>query len=70
MQTLTDALCKKLGRDELKLESKVLSLSCSPDGKLENWSISCASNGDKDSQDLSYDAVIMTVGSFACRKCL
>lgn len=61
MQTLTDALCKALGKDELCLKSKVLSLSYSHDGKsaLENWSLS-SSNQDKQSQGLSFDAVIMT----------
>ncbi|KAJ8750119.1 hypothetical protein K2173_014034 [Erythroxylum novogranatense] len=60
MQTLTDTLCKELGEDNLKLESKVLSLSYVHDEKLENWSISHASKGDKHSQDSHYDAVIMT----------
>ncbi|KAH9743599.1 protoporphyrinogen oxidase 2 [Citrus sinensis] len=61
MQTLTDALCKALGKDEVCLKSKVLSLSYSHDGKsaLENWSLS-SSNQDKQSQGLSFDAVIMT----------
>lgn len=45
------------------MKSKVLSLSYSHDGKsaLENWSLS-SSNQDKQSQGLSFDAVIMTVG--------
>ncbi|KAG2710573.1 hypothetical protein I3843_04G033400 [Carya illinoinensis] len=62
MQTLTDTLCKELGKDDLKLNSKVLSLSYSSDGKsaLENWSIICASDSDKHSQALAVDAVIMT----------
>ncbi|GAY65555.1 hypothetical protein CUMW_242080 [Citrus unshiu] len=62
MQTLTDALCKALGKDEVCLKSKVLSLSYSHDGKsaLENWSLS-SSNQDKQSQGLSFDAVIMTI---------
>ncbi|GAV64298.1 Amino_oxidase domain-containing protein [Cephalotus follicularis] len=62
MQTLTDTFCKKLGKDELKLKSKVLSLSYSPEGKsvLENWSVSYASNHDKHSQVSSFDAIIMT----------
>ncbi|KAH9743606.1 protoporphyrinogen oxidase 2 [Citrus sinensis] len=60
-KTLTDALCKALGKDEVCLKSKVLSLSYSHDGKsaLENWSLS-SSNQDKQSQGLSFDAVIMT----------
>lgn len=63
LQTLTDALCKALGKDAVCLKSKVLSLSYSHDGKsaLENWSLS-SSNQDKQSQGLSFDAVIMTVG--------
>lgn len=61
MQTLTDALCKAFGKDELSLKSKVLSLSYSHDGRsaLENWSL-CSSNQEKQSQGLSFDAVIMT----------
>ncbi|KAK9225532.1 hypothetical protein WN943_010574 [Citrus x changshan-huyou] len=60
-KTLTDALCKALGKDAVCLKSKVLSLSYSHDGKsaLENWSLS-SSNQDKQSQGLSFDAVIMT----------
>ncbi|KAH9743605.1 protoporphyrinogen oxidase 2 [Citrus sinensis] len=56
-KTLTDALCKALGKDEVCLKSKVLSLSYSHDGKsaLENWSLS-SSNQDKQSQGLSFDA--------------
>lgn len=63
LQTLTDALCKALGKDELSLKSKVLSLTYSHDGKstLQNWSL-YNSNQDKQSQGLSFDAVIMTVG--------
>ncbi|XP_030953633.1 protoporphyrinogen oxidase, mitochondrial isoform X2 [Quercus lobata] len=62
MQTLTDMLCKELGKDDVKLNSKVLSLSYSCDGKsaLENWSVSYASDHDKHLQGLSVDAVIMT----------
>ncbi|CAK7328278.1 unnamed protein product [Dovyalis caffra] len=61
--TLTDTLCTKLGKDGLKLESKVLSLSYCHDGKspLENWSVSYASKGGKHAQASSYDAVIMTI---------
>ncbi|KAM7277579.1 hypothetical protein ACFE04_004713 [Oxalis oulophora] len=43
MQTLTDTLCKELDKDELNLNSGVLSLSYSQDGKSalhNNWSIS------------------------------
>ncbi|XP_038716031.1 protoporphyrinogen oxidase 2, chloroplastic/mitochondrial isoform X2 [Tripterygium wilfordii] len=61
MQTIADRLCKELDRDELKLNSKVLSLSYSHDGKsaLENWSVSCSLNSDKHSQGSNFDAVIM-----------
>ncbi|KAH9792054.1 protoporphyrinogen oxidase 2 [Citrus sinensis] len=60
-KTLTDALCKAFGKDELSLKSKVLSLSYSHDGRsaLENWSL-CSSNQEKQSLGLSFDAVIMT----------
>ncbi|KAJ7013862.1 protoporphyrinogen oxidase [Populus alba x Populus x berolinensis] len=62
MQTLTDTLCTELGKDGVKLESKVLSLSYGYDGKstFENWSVSYASKGGKRAQASSYDAVIMT----------
>ncbi|XVF13939.1 hypothetical protein REPUB_Repub09cG0013100 [Reevesia pubescens] len=62
MQTFTDMLCKDLSKDELKLKSKVLSLSYSHDGKstLENWSLSYSSDRDKRAQGSSFDAVIMT----------
>ncbi|KAG5254428.1 protoporphyrinogen oxidase [Salix suchowensis] len=62
MQTLTDTLCAELGKDGVKLDSKVLSLSYCYDGKstFENWLISYASKGGKHAQASSYDAVIMT----------
>ncbi|KAK9272025.1 hypothetical protein L1049_002394 [Liquidambar formosana] len=61
MRTLTDMLCKELGKDELKLKSEVLSLSYNHDEKsAENWLVSYASSHDKHSQDFSFDAVIMT----------
>ncbi|PRQ54205.1 putative protoporphyrinogen oxidase [Rosa chinensis] len=62
MQTLTDTLCKQLGKHELKLNSKVLSLSYSHDGNTtsENWSVSCAANNDKHLQSSSVDAIILT----------
>ncbi|XP_061988840.1 protoporphyrinogen oxidase, mitochondrial [Rosa rugosa] len=62
MQTLTDTLCKQLGKHELKLNSKVLSLSYSHDGNTtsENWSVSCVANDDKHSQSSSVDAIILT----------
>ncbi|WJX81214.1 Acyl-coenzyme A oxidase 2 [Trifolium repens] len=58
MQTLTDTLCKELGKDDLKLNAKVLTLAYSHDGSSpsQNWSITCASN--KKPQDV--DAVIVT----------
>ncbi|GFY87335.1 flavin containing amine oxidoreductase family [Actinidia rufa] len=60
MQTLTDALCKDLGKDELKLQSKVLELSysCNENSPSENWSVSIHST---QSKEQTYDAVIMTV---------
>lgn len=66
VQTLTDTLCKELDVDQIKLNSKVLSLSYGPEGKsgMENWSVSLASKRKKDSQALSVDAVIMTVSIF------
>ncbi|XP_057482122.1 protoporphyrinogen oxidase, mitochondrial-like isoform X1 [Actinidia eriantha] len=59
MQTLTDALCKELGKDELKLQSKVLELSysCNENSPSENWSVSILNT---QSEEQSYDAVIMT----------
>ncbi|THU53367.1 hypothetical protein C4D60_Mb10t13650 [Musa balbisiana] len=65
MQTLINKLCEEVGVDNLKLNSKVLSLSCSFDGStpLGSWSISYATN-DADTKklkkDQSFDAVIMT----------
>lgn len=63
MQTLTDTLCKELDKDELKLNSKVLSLSYGVDAKSDigNWTVSSAAKSDKRSKGLSIDAVIMTV---------
>ncbi|OWM74010.1 hypothetical protein CDL15_Pgr022281 [Punica granatum] len=61
MQTLANTLCEKLGNDNLKLQSKVLSLCYSHDGKpsSEDWSLVFASDK-KHSQKSSFDAVIMT----------
>ncbi|XP_024626364.1 protoporphyrinogen oxidase 2 isoform X1 [Medicago truncatula] len=58
MQTLTDTLCKELGKDDIKLNAKVLTLAYSHDGSSpsQNWSITCTSN--RKAQDV--DAVIMT----------
>ncbi|KAK4272172.1 hypothetical protein QN277_020761 [Acacia crassicarpa] len=57
MQTLTDTLSKELGKDNLKLNTEVLSLSYSHGGSSlsDKWSITCSSN-----QDTHVDAVIMT----------
>lgn len=59
VQTLTDTLCNELGKDNLKLNTKVLSLSYCDGGSSfsENWSITCASNQDA----RAVDAVVMTV---------
>lgn len=54
----------KIGNDNLKLGSKVLSLSCDCDGAspLESWSISYAANhGNLAELDQPFDAIIMTV---------
>ncbi|KAK4803435.1 hypothetical protein SAY86_003252 [Trapa natans] len=61
MQTLANRLCEKLGKDNLKLQSKVLSLCYSHDGKTssENWSLVVASDK-RHSRESSFDAVIMT----------
>ncbi|CAL5368499.1 unnamed protein product [Camellia sinensis] len=62
MQTLTDALCKDLGKDELKLQSRVLELSysCEENSVSESWSVSYAPIHDKQSEEQSFDAVVMT----------
>nr|CAD1837109.1 unnamed protein product [Ananas comosus var. bracteatus] len=62
--TLTDTLCKEIGGDNLKLSSKVLSLSCKYDesSPSSSWAISLGAK-DANSKDLasqSFDAVIMT----------
>lgn len=66
VQTLTDILCNQLEKDELKLNSKVLSLSYRQGGNSasENWSVSRVADDDKHSQSLSVDALIMTVSLF------
>ncbi|XP_027351822.1 protoporphyrinogen oxidase 2 isoform X2 [Abrus precatorius] len=58
MQTLTDTLCKEIGKDDLKLSAKVLTLAYSHDGSSssQTWSITCTSN--QNTQDI--DAIIMT----------
>ncbi|WCJ27491.1 Protoporphyrinogen oxidase 2 [Euphorbia peplus] len=62
MQTLPDKLCKALAKDELRLESQVLSLSYNHDSgsALNNWSVSFSSKDTKHLQDSFYDAVVMT----------
>ncbi|XP_010250782.1 PREDICTED: protoporphyrinogen oxidase, mitochondrial isoform X2 [Nelumbo nucifera] len=60
MQRLTDTLCEELGKDNLKLKSKVLSLSYSHDENSDNWSVSFAAKHDDPSQKQYFDAVIMT----------
>ncbi|KAF9601682.1 hypothetical protein IFM89_021812 [Coptis chinensis] len=62
LSSLANMLCKELG-DSFKLNSKVLSLSCSLDENslFDNWSISYATNHKKPSPYQSFDAVIMTV---------
>ncbi|VFQ97530.1 unnamed protein product [Cuscuta campestris] len=61
MQTLTDALCKELGEDELKLSSKVLELSSHhKENCLGSWLVSYASPHRKHSVKESFDAVVMT----------
>ncbi|KAG6383140.1 hypothetical protein SASPL_157115 [Salvia splendens] len=46
MQTLTNALCNELSKDELKLQSKVLEIACSCSEKSpqDSWSISYESD--------------------------
>nr|GMD89852.1 protoporphyrinogen oxidase, mitochondrial [Ipomoea batatas] len=59
--TLTDALCKELGKDELQLSSRVLELSSSHrENSLDNWLLSYASSHRKHSAEESFDAVVMT----------
>lgn len=65
MQALIDMLCKELGGDNVKLNSKVLSLSCNVDGSspFSSWSLSYAANDANTKavrKDQSFDSVIMT----------
>ncbi|CAA2954018.1 protoporphyrinogen oxidase, mitochondrial [Olea europaea subsp. europaea] len=62
MQTLTNALCNELGKEELQLHSKVLELSCSfgENSPLDNWSVSCEWDQRKHLDEKSFDAVIVT----------
>ncbi|XP_075493255.1 protoporphyrinogen oxidase, mitochondrial-like isoform X2 [Primulina tabacum] len=63
MQTLTDALCDVLDKEELKLQSKVLELSssCNEHSPLDNWSVSYESDGKKLNDEKSFDALVVTV---------
>ncbi|KAL0344113.1 UNVERIFIED_CONTAM: Protoporphyrinogen oxidase, mitochondrial [Sesamum angustifolium] len=63
MQSLTNALCNELGKDELKLQSKVLELSCScsENSPLDNWSVSYELDNKKLSCEKSFDALIVTI---------
>ncbi|XP_073310812.1 protoporphyrinogen oxidase, mitochondrial-like isoform X2 [Primulina huaijiensis] len=63
MQTLTDALCDVLDKEELKLQSKVLELSssCNEHSPLDNWSVSYESDGKKLIDEKSFDALVVTV---------
>ncbi|KAH7670971.1 Protoporphyrinogen oxidase protein [Dioscorea alata] len=65
MQTLTDMLCTKIGGDNLKLNSKVLSLACNYEegSPFSSWLISYAAKHDDHTtlaDNEPYDAVIMT----------
>ncbi|KAJ0973062.1 hypothetical protein J5N97_021021 [Dioscorea zingiberensis] len=65
MQTLTDMLCTKIGSDNLKLNSRVLSLACNYEesSPFNSWSISYAANNGSHRElrdDQPFDAVIMT----------
>ncbi|KAG6382951.1 hypothetical protein SASPL_157320 [Salvia splendens] len=61
-QTLTNALCNELGKDELKLQSKVLEIACSCSEKSpqDSWSISYELNDKRLSSEKSFDALIVT----------
>ncbi|KAG4915391.1 hypothetical protein JHK87_052948 [Glycine soja] len=61
MQTLTNTLCKELGKDDLKLNEKVLTLAYGHDGSSssQNWSITSASNQRKDLANMCDDADVV-----------
>ncbi|PKA57754.1 Protoporphyrinogen oxidase, mitochondrial [Apostasia shenzhenica] len=62
MQVLTNMLCSKLGGENLKLNSRVLSLSYG-DSPLDGWSITSSAGRVSDADFIhnhSFDAVIMT----------
>nr|GEV93330.1 protoporphyrinogen oxidase, mitochondrial [Tanacetum cinerariifolium] len=61
MQTLTNALCKEVGQNQLNLQSKVLEMSYScDDNMVGNWSLYYAPEQNKQLNQQSFDAVIMT----------
>ncbi|KAL8475278.1 hypothetical protein ACS0TY_028094 [Phlomoides rotata] len=62
MQTLTNALCNELGKEELKLRSKVLELSCSTseNSPQDNWSVSYELDDKRLSCEKSFDALVVT----------
>ncbi|KAI4389697.1 hypothetical protein MLD38_001896 [Melastoma candidum] len=62
MQTLPDAMYEKLGKDNVKLQSKVLSLSYDHHGNpaLENWSLVHHSEQKKRSEESPFDALVLT----------
>lgn len=65
MQTLTNALWKKVGQHEVNLQSKVLEMSYScDDNTVGNWSVFCVPDQNKQLNQQSFDAVIMTVSTF------
>ncbi|KAL0331874.1 UNVERIFIED_CONTAM: Protoporphyrinogen oxidase, mitochondrial [Sesamum calycinum] len=62
LSSLTNALGNELGKDELKLQSKVLELSCScsENSPFDNWSVSYELDNKKLSCEKSFDALIVT----------
>nr|GMC46283.1 protoporphyrinogen oxidase, mitochondrial [Ipomoea batatas] len=61
VNTWRNALCKELGKDELKLSSRVLELSSSHrEHSLDKWLLSYASPHRKHSTEESFDVVVMT----------
>jgi len=65
LQTLTNALSKKLGEESLRMHCSVLSLSCNLQGNPphNNWSVCYARNDASYKEPLkeqSFDAVVMT----------
>ena len=65
MQTLTNALCKEVGHNQLNLQSKVLEMSYScDDNMVGSWSIYYAPEQNKQLNQQSFDVVIMTVSTF------